>query len=251
MVERSRWAGVVVVAGGRRRGRGSRWSSRVVIGLLGVRGDGPIRPIARKGVLDLRRSRSVRIATGVGRPPGSVGRRVARGRCGRAWCGVRAPGVEAGPVGRQAPPGGPGRSRSTDSPAVTATGTMFRGRLDQRDVEQGRQPAARPDLGGRPVAVLRAGAGPGRGRTAARYIRQIASFSAGPGRSRKNVRVEPLAPRELRREPRDVVGRADHERVARPVVEPGQQRPEEPGRDARVARRPRASRPAPSRPRRS
>ena len=50
---------------------------------------------------------------------------------------------------------------------------------------------------------------------------------------------------------RDVVGGADDEGVALVVVQPGQQRAEEPGRDARVAGAPPRSRPGPSRPRRS
>ena len=81
---------------------------------------------------------------------GSVGRRVAADVAAGLGRRVRWPGCR----GRGGRPTGSGRrpscrSRSTDSPAVTATGTMLLRRLDQRDVEQGRQPAARLDLGRR------------------------------------------------------------------------------------------------------
>ena len=150
----------------------------------------------------------------------------------------RHPRVDAGPVRRQAATGGPGSQPSRPPRRPSRP----RGRCSppprQRDVEQRRQPAARLDLGRRPVAVLRGATRAGSRPYLSRYIRQIARFSCGPGRSRKNVasnrsaRANSGGSREM-----SLAVQTTND-VARPVVQPGQQRAEQPGRDARVARRP-------------
>ena len=149
----------------------------------------------------------------------------------------------------QAPPAAHCRSRSTDSPAVTATGTMFC--AASTSGTSSRAASRQHDLisAPGPVAVLRATLA-GRGRTsggtsarslAARAARQVEEEHA----------VEPLGSRELRRQLRDVVRRGDHEDVRLVVVQPRQQRAEHAGAETpRVACAARRRR-GPSRPRRS
>ena len=187
------------------------------------------------------RSRPPQIAmSGTDRRAGghdSVGRRViAMDVPPRADDGTVAPGVDPRPLGGQAPPAGPlpqplhrlaGRHRHRHD--------VRRG-LDQRDVQQGRQPAARPDLGAGPVAVLRAAAGPGRARTCAMYIFQIVSRSCGPGRSRKKTPSNRSARASSGGSFEMSLAEADDEHVGLVVAEPGQQRAEHPGGDAAVAR---------------
>ena len=148
-------------------------------------------------------------------------------------------GVEAGAVGRQAAAGGPGPQPLDRLAGRHGDRDDVLRRLDQRDVEQRRQPAARLDLG---AASSRGPGGrgwPGSRPYLSRYIRQIACFSAGPGQVEEERGVEPLGRGELRREPGDVVGwcRRRTSRSSRSLSQ-REQRAEEPGRDARVARRP-------------
>ena len=68
-----------------------------------------------------------------------------------------------------------------------------------------------------------------------RYICQIRSRSAGPGRSTKKIALSRPGPGELGRQLGDVVGREDEERIAGVVGQVRQQRPELAGGDPAVA----------------
>ena len=133
-------------------------------------------------------------------------------------------GVEAGAVGAQAAARGPATAaaRPTRPPSPPPA------RRSAPPRPAGRRAA--PPAGSRTGSRRRSSRGP-RGRRCAgsrpnlpRYIRQIASFSRRPGQVEEEHGVEPLGPRELRRQPRDVVAGADEEGVGLVVVEPGQQR---------------------------
>ena len=149
MVARSLWAGVgsgvALLAASVVAGRESMRSRSVVIVPPGVMGANGHEAIARFGV-----GSGLVVVAAAQLAEGSPLLRLA--------AGLRGPGAGAGvkpsTVGRQAAAGGPvpkpldrlaGRHRHRDD---------VPGGVDQRDVEQGRQPAARLDLGTRPVAVL-------------------------------------------------------------------------------------------------
>ena len=98
--------------------------------------------------------------------------------------------------------------------------------LDQRDVQQCRQPAARTDLGARPRRVVRPGATFGNSKL----------FDVHPpdqfllrlvGQVEEEDPVETLRAGELRRQLGNVVAGADEEDVAGSVGKPGEKRAEE------------------------
>ena len=100
---------------------------------------------------------------------------------------ARDPRVDAGPVGRQAPAGGPVPQPLDRLAGRDGHRHDVRRGLDQRDVEQRRQAAAGPDLRAGQVAVAAAAAGRDRARTSPGTAARSAPSPATPGRSRKKI----------------------------------------------------------------
>ena len=106
-------------------------------------------------------------------------------------------------------------------------------RLDQRHVQQRRQSAAGLDFRARPLGVV----GPpllGIQSIARRCHSPDGVLLLAAGEVEKEDPVEPLRPAEFRRQPGNVICRADHEHIRLMVVEPREQRAEQPGRDTRI-----------------
>ena len=200
MVARSRWAGVVVAGVGRwssagSRGGRARWSSGPPVDGARRR---TTRPAARRGMGRVRRRRP---AIGAMPAVGSVGRRVAADVA--AGLARRRP--RRGCRGRAGRPTGSGppaqaRSRSTDSPAVTATGTMFcaASTSGTSSSAASRQHA----LISAPVQSRSAGRRwPGSRPNLLEVHPPDRLLLGRPGQVEEEHRVEPLGPRELRRQP--------------------------------------------------
>ena len=130
--------------------------------------------------------------------------------------------IKTGPTGVETTPRSPLPEPFDRLARRDGDGHNMLGRSPQREVEQGRQAAARANLGTSPVAIVGS-------RLIGGKVEPIEIDSPDPillSRSRKIEKehgVEPLGPDELGRELADIIGRADEEHVGFMVVEPREQ----------------------------
>ena len=139
--------------------------------------------------------------------------------------------VHASPVRRQAPTRSPLPQALDLVPRSDGHGYDVLGCLDQRHVEQGRESAARLDLGTGPLGVV----GPGLPGIEAVVLDVDASDPVllfTPRQVHEEHAVEAFSTCELRRQLRGVVAGADEEDVALVVVQPREQAAKDAGRHA-------------------
>ncbi len=151
-------------------------------------------------------------------------------------------GVDPRPVGIQAAPAGPVAQPIHRLGGGDRHGHDVVGRLGQRHIQQRRQTAATADLRSRPVLGLGLG-------LIGLKIEQVQAdlpdrvLLRGTGQIQEEHPVKPLGPRKFRWQLADVIARADDKHIRATVVQPGQERAEQPGRDTAVGR-PRVAHPA-------
>ena len=143
------------------------------------------------------------------------------------------PRIHACPIRRQAPAGRPLPERLNLVPRSDSHGHDVLGGLNERHVEQGREPTARLDLSPGPLGVIGPGL-PG--------IEAVVQLVDAPDpvllftarQVHEEHTVEALGPGELRRQLRGVVAGADEKDVTLVVIEPSEQRAEHASGDAGV-----------------
>lgn len=142
--------------------------------------------------------------------------------------------IDPRPIGRQAAAAGPlpqvvNRFRRGDGDRYHVLRCF-----GKRDIQQGGQPATRLDLGPRPIPVHRDRLIGRDVVVAAIQLPDCLAFGS-TGKIHEENRVETLGAGELRRQPTDVVRRADEEHVGFVIGQPAQQGSEQPCRDTRIA----------------